>query len=130
VLVDMRSVESTRAALGGTYPASSLYVQSAWLDTHKDEAKKLAHAFMRTLEYIHIHSADDIAAHMPKDYYGSDKELYVNALKASLPMYTADGKMPADGPETVLKVLAGFNPSIKDEHIDLSRTYTNQFVTK
>lgn len=50
------------------------------------------------------------------------------ALKASLPMYTADGKMPADGPATVLKVLSAFNPSVKGKHIDLARTYTNDFV--
>jgi NitT/TauT family transport system substrate-binding protein len=130
VLVDMRDVAGTRAALGGTYPASSLYVQSAWLETHKDEAAKLARAFVRTLQYLHTHSADEIAAQMPKDYYGSDKALYVSALKASLPMYTVDGKMPADGPDTVLTVLAGFNPSVKDKHIDLSRTFTNQFVNQ
>ncbi|MFM0253242.1 ABC transporter substrate-binding protein [Paraburkholderia sediminicola] len=128
VLVDMRNVEGTRAALGGTYPASSLYVQSAWLDKHPQEAAKLARAFVKTLQYLHTHSAEDIAAQMPKDYIGNDKALYVSALKASLPMYTVDGKMPADGPETVLKVLAAFNPSVKDRHIDLSRTFTNQFV--
>jgi len=130
VLVDMRNVESTRAALGGTYPASSLYVQSAWLDTHPQEAAKLAHAFVRTLQYLHTHSAEEIAARMPKDYIGSDKGLYVSALKASLPMFTADGKMPDDGPQTVLKVLSGFNPSVKGRHIDLSRTFTNQFVNE
>ena len=130
VLVDMRGVDGTRAALGGTYPASSLYVQSAWLDGHKDVAQKLARAFVHTMQYLHTHSADEIAAQMPKDYYGSDKALYISALKASLPMYTVDGKMPADGPGTVLKVLAGFNPSIKDKHIDLARTFTNEFVNK
>lgn len=128
VLVDMRSVEGTKAALGGTYPASSLYVQSAWADSHKAEAKKLAHAFVRTMQFIHTHSADEIAAKMPADYQ-KDKALYVGALKASLPMYTADGKMPADGPDTVLKVLAAFNPSVKGKHVDLSKTYTNEFVT-
>ncbi|RKP50492.1 ABC transporter substrate-binding protein [Trinickia fusca] len=128
VLVDMRSVEGTKAALGGTYPASSLYVQSAWADGHKAQAKKLAHAFVRTMQFIHTHSADEIAAKMPADYQ-KDKALYVSALKASLPMYTADGKMPADGPDTVLKVLAAFNPSVKGKHVDLSKTYTNEFVT-
>ncbi|HEX7908843.1 MAG TPA: ABC transporter substrate-binding protein [Paraburkholderia sp.] len=130
VLIDMRTLEGTRAALGGTYPASSLYVQSAWLDKHPQEAARLARAFVKTLQYIHTHSAEEIAEQMPKDYIGSDKALYVSALKASLPMFTVDGKMPADGPDTVLKVLAGFNPSVKDRHIDLSRTYTNQFVNE
>ncbi|MGI4812210.1 MAG: ABC transporter substrate-binding protein [Janthinobacterium lividum] len=128
VLIDMRSVDGTRAALGGTYPASSLYVQSAWLATHHDEAARLARAFVHTLQYLHTHSADEIAAQMPKDYIGADRALYVGALKASLPMFTADGKMPADGPPTVLKVLGGFNPSLKNKQIDLSRTFTNEFV--
>ena len=128
VLVDMRSVEGTKAALGGTYPASSLYVQAAWADSHKAEATKLAHAFVRTMQFIHTHSAEEIAAKMPDDYQ-KDKPLYVSALKASLPMYTADGKMPADGPSTVLKVLSAFNPSVKGKHIELGKTYTNEFVS-
>jgi NitT/TauT family transport system substrate-binding protein len=128
VLVDMRSVEGTKAALGGTYPASSLYVQAAWADSHKADAAKLAHAFVRTMQFIHTHSAEEIAAKMPDDYQ-RDKPLYVSALKASLPMYTVDGKMPADGPATVLKVLAAFNPSVKGKHIELGKTYTNEFVS-
>ena len=128
VLVDMRTVEGTKAALGGTYPAASLYVQSSWVATHKAEAAKLAHAFVRTMQFIHTHSAEEIAAKMPADYQ-KDKALYVSALKASLPMYTVDGKMPADGPQTVLKVLSAFKPSVKGKHIDLSKTYTNEFVT-
>ncbi|WP_434106612.1 ABC transporter substrate-binding protein [Paraburkholderia caffeinilytica] len=127
VLVDMRSVEGTKAALGGTYPASSLYVQAAWADSHKADAAKLAHAFVRTMQFIHTHSAEEIAAKMPDDYQ-KDKALYVSALKASLPMFTKDGKMPADGPETVLKVLSAFNPSVKGKHIELAKTYTNEFT--
>ena len=43
-------------------------------------------------------------------------------------MYTPDGNMPAGGPENVLKVLSTINPAIKGKHIDLQRTYTNEFV--
>ncbi|MFT4068017.1 ABC transporter substrate-binding protein [Paraburkholderia sp.] len=128
VLVDMRNVEGTRAALGGTYPASSLYVPTAWLDAHPGQAAQLARAFVRTLRYMHTHSAEEIAARMPNEDIGNDRALYVSALRASLPMYTVDGRMPADGPRTVLEVLSGFNPAVKGRHIDLSRTFTNQFV--
>ncbi|RFB69838.1 MULTISPECIES: ABC transporter substrate-binding protein [unclassified Herbaspirillum] len=130
VLVDMNSAAGTRAALGGLYPASAVYVQGAWLKTHKPEAAKLARAFVRTLQYIQTHSAEEIAAKMPADYYGGNKALYVQALKASLPMYSPDGKMPAEGPEVVLKVMAAFNPNIKGKKIDLSKTYTNEFVNQ
>ena len=127
-LVDLSSVEGTKAALGGLYPASSLYVQRNWASTHKDDAQKLVRAFVRTLQFIQTHSAEEIADKMPPDYYGGDKGLYVRALKASMPMYSPDGRMPQGGPETVLKVMSEFNSNIKGKHIDLSKTFTNQFV--
>jgi NitT/TauT family transport system substrate-binding protein len=80
------------------------------------------------MHYIATHSAEDIADKMPRDYYGNDKALYVQALKASMPMFTADAKMPAGGPETVLKVLATYKPLVKSKNIDLAKTYTNAFV--
>ncbi len=128
VLVDMRTVEGTVKALGGLYPASSVYVQRSWLNSHKEEAQKLARAFVRTLRFINTHSAEQIAEKMPKDYYGSNKALYIQALNNSLPMYSQDGKMPKGGPETVLSVLSGFNPNVKGKHVDLSKTYTDEFV--
>jgi NitT/TauT family transport system substrate-binding protein len=130
VLVDMRTVDGTVKALGGLYPASSLYVQRSWLNGHKDDAQKLARAFVKTLKFIQTHSAEQIADKMPKDYYGNNKALYVQALSNSLPMYSPDGKMPKGGPETVLAVLSGFNPNVKGKHIDLSKTYTDEFVNQ
>ena len=128
VLVDMRTMEGTVAALGGAYPASSLYVQRAWADTHKAEAARRARAGVKTLEVIETRSAAEITEKMPKDYYGKNKDLYLQALQNSLPMYSPDGRMPKGGPETVLKVLSAFNPNVKGKHIDLSKTYTNAFV--
>ncbi|WP_432239485.1 ABC transporter substrate-binding protein [Herbaspirillum robiniae] len=130
VLVDMRTVEGTVKALGGLYPASSLYVQRSWLNGHKEDAQKLARAFVKTLKFINTHTAEQIADKMPKDYYGNNKALYVQALNNSLPMYSPDGKMPKGGPETVLSVLAGFNPNVKGKHVDLSKTYTDEFVNQ
>jgi NitT/TauT family transport system substrate-binding protein len=127
-LVNMTTEEGTKAALGGLYPASSLYVSSAWAAKHKDECAKLARAYVKTLQWIHSHTPEEIADKMPRDYYGGDKDLYVAAMKASIPMYSKDGKMPEGAPETALKVLSAFNPNIKGKHIDLSKTYTNEFV--
>jgi len=128
VLVDLRTEADTVKALGGLYPAASLYVQNTWAESHKAEAGKLARAFARTMQYIQSHSAEEIAEKVPRDYYGNDKALYVQALKASLPMFTADAKMPAGGPETVLKVLATYKPLVKSKNIDLSKTYSNAYL--
>ncbi len=132
ILLDLRTLESTRAALGGPYPAACLYLQTEWLEAHPDVAAKLARAFVRTLRYLHTHSADAIAAHMPAEFRRDHPELYVKALAAALPTFSTDGRMPDDGPPTVLRVLAASNANARDKlinsHIDLSRTYTNQFV--
>lgn len=128
VLVDLRTEAGARAALGGVYPAACLYMPNAWVNDHKAEVTKLARAFVKTLQYIHTHTAEQIADQMPRDYYAGNKALYIQALKASLPMFTADGRMPEGGPETVLKVLSTFKPAVKAAHIDLSKTYTTAFV--
>jgi NitT/TauT family transport system substrate-binding protein len=128
ILVDMRSVDTTRAALGGVYPAACLYMQTDWVEQHHDEVQKLANVFVKTLRYIATHSAEEIAAQMPKDYYTGDKALYVNALATGKQMFTADGVMPSDGPPTVLQVLSSFDKTVKGKAIDLSKTYTTSFV--
>jgi len=128
VLVDMRTVESTRQALGGTYPAASLYMEASWVDAHKEEAQKLANAFVKTLRYINTHSAAEIADKMPKDFYVGDKDGYIKALDDGKGMFTSDGVMPEDGPKTVLAVLSEFSKNVKGKQIDLSKTYTTEFV--
>ncbi|NKK84740.1 ABC transporter substrate-binding protein (plasmid) [Rhizobium leguminosarum] len=128
VLVDMRTVQSTRKALGGTYPAASLYMEASWVDAHKEEAQKLANAFVKTLRYINTHSAAEIADKMPKDFYVGDKDGYIKALDDGKGMFTSDGVMPEDGPKTVLAVLSEFSKNVKGKQIDLSKTYTTEFV--
>ncbi|MEV5985566.1 ABC transporter substrate-binding protein [Streptomyces sp. NPDC052051] len=130
VLVDMRTPEGSQEALGGPYPSSSLYMQTDWVNSHKDTVQKLVNAFVKTLKWMSTHSADEIAAKMPADYSQGDKTLYVSAIKSTLPMFTKDGVMPEGGPETVQKVLKAFNPNIKNATIDLDKTYTTEFVKK
>ncbi len=128
ILVDLRSVKETEAALGGTYPAACLYMPTAWVNTHKDQVQKLANAFVKTLKYIKTHSAKEIAEKMPADYYASNKQMYIDALEASKQMFTPDGVMPENGPATVLKVLNGFDKAVQGKTINLANTFTSEFV--
>ncbi|WP_322402289.1 ABC transporter substrate-binding protein [Massilia luteola] len=128
VLVDLRSLKSTVAALGGPYPAASLYMQTSWVNSHKAQVQKIATAFVKTLRYINTHSAQEIADKLPPEYFAGNKQLYVDALDSGKPMFTPDGVMPADGPATVLKVLASFDKAVEGKTINLSSTYTTEFV--
>jgi NitT/TauT family transport system substrate-binding protein len=130
VLVDMRTEEGSKAALGGAYPSSSLYMDCGWVSKNAATVQKLANAMVKTLGWIDSHSAAEIAAKMPADFKGDDTALYAKAVGDTKPMFTSDGVMPADGPATVLKVLGTFNPSVKgkESSIDLSKTFTTTFV--
>ncbi|RQR40211.1 ABC transporter substrate-binding protein [Burkholderia sp. Bp9143] len=128
VLVDLRSPESTQKWLGGLYPAASLYMENGWVQSHKATVQKLANAFVKTLRYINTHSADEITAQMPADYYAGDRAMYVKALAAGKVTFIPDGRMPESGPATVLKVLSAFDKAVSGHKIDLAKTYTTEFV--
>jgi NitT/TauT family transport system substrate-binding protein len=128
VLVDLRTPEDTARALGGPYPASCLYMQTAWVNRHKPEVQKMVNALVRALRYIQSHTAAEIAGQMPVEFYAGDKAVYVKALARSKPIFTPDGRMPAQGPANVLKVLSRTEKSIQGKTLDLGSTYTLEFV--
>jgi NitT/TauT family transport system substrate-binding protein len=130
LLVDLRTVAGTQAGLGGVYPAACLYMQTSWVETHRGTVQKLVNAFVKTLRFIAEHDAAEIAALMPSDYYVGDSDMYVKALADGKGMFTPDGRMPEGGPETVLAVMSAIKDSVRNKTIDLSRTYTTEFVDK
>jgi NitT/TauT family transport system substrate-binding protein len=130
-LIDMRNEAGTRQALGGVYPSSALYMRNDWVAKNPQTVQKLANALVKTLRWIQAHSAEQITAKMPPAYYeGVGRAQYVKALAAEKAIFSPDGVMPAGGPETVLKVLDAFDPSVKGHKIDLGKTYTTEFVQK
>ncbi|MEC3981909.1 ABC transporter substrate-binding protein [Amycolatopsis sp. H20-H5] len=130
VLYDMRTEQGTRAALGGLYPASSLYMSCQIVERYPDVVQKLANAYVASLQWLSKHTAEEVAAKMPKSFAGGDKALYVKSLKDSLGMFTKDGRMDPEGARNVLKVLGDSSSNVKPhkDKIDLSKTYTTQFV--
>ncbi len=128
ILVDLRTAESTEAVLGGPYPGACLYMPTIWVNKHKEQVRKIANAFAKALRYINTHSAEDIADKMPPDFVGHDKKLYIQAIRDSKPMFTADGIMPENGPATVLKVLSESDKGLQGRSINLSNTYTTEFL--
>ncbi|MCW2553753.1 MAG: transporter substrate-binding protein [Mycobacterium sp.] len=129
ILVDMRSAEGTAQALGGEYPATSLYMSTDYVQKNPDTVQKLVNAYVKTLQWIQGHSAAEIADKMPADYYvGVGKPAYVAALDSEKGIYNPTGIMPPSGPPTNLQVLAAFNKDVMGKTIDLSKTYTDKFV--
>src|SRR5690349_22320662 len=128
ILSDTRTEHDTLSVFGGEYPGGALYTRSDWIAKHEKETQALTVAILATLKWIHSHSAEEIMAKMPADLVGPDKELYLAALKNTIPMYSTTGRMDPKGAEAVLAVFSQSVPEIAKANIDLAKTYTNRFV--
>jgi len=130
VLVDLRSPQSTQAALGGPYPFICLFMNNSYVSSHQDVVQKLVNAYVKTLKWMHTHTAEQIADQMPADYYAGSKALYVTALQNQMAIFSPDGLMPAGAPQSVLSTEYQSNLVPKSKQIDLTTTFTNQFASK
>jgi NitT/TauT family transport system substrate-binding protein len=129
ILLDMRSSEGAKTVLGGEYPATSLYMPSDYVNSHKPLIQKLVNAYVATLKWIQGHNGTQIADMMPPSYYaGVGKAAYAKALDSEKGIFNPTGLMPSTGPATCLAVLSAFNPAVKGKTIDTAKTFTDEFV--
>jgi len=125
----MRTAAGVKEAFGtDTYPGSVLYSSGAWIRANRDTAARLARAIARTLGWMQTHSPQEVAGKTPKAFRGDDDAMYVEALKASMPMFSPDGMMARDGADAVRTLLAGSLEKVRLATIDVSKTYTNEFI--
>jgi NitT/TauT family transport system substrate-binding protein len=130
VLSDTRTQKDTLEVFGGEYPGGALYTKSGWIATHPKETQALTDAIVTTLTWIHGHSAEEIMAKMPDEMIGPDRSLYLAALKNTLPMYSTSGLMDPKGAAAVLAVFSQSVPEVASAHIDLAKTYTNDYAAR
>ncbi len=128
ILSDTRTQADTTAVFGGDYPGGALYTRADWIAKHEKETQSLAGAIVSTLKWIHAHSAEEIMAKMPAEYVGSDKALYLAALKNTIQMYSQTGLMDPKGAQAVLDVFSQSSAEVRNAHVDVSKTYTNKYV--
>ena len=128
ILSDTRTQHDTMAVFSGEYPGGALYSTVAWVNAHEKEVQGMTNAILNTLTWIHSHSPEEIMAKMPVEIVGKNKELYLAALKNTIPMYSVDGRMDPKGAEAVLAVFSESSPDIAKAGIDVKKTYTNKYV--
>jgi NitT/TauT family transport system substrate-binding protein len=130
ILSDTRTEKDTLDVFGGEYPGGALYSTAAWVASHDKEVEALTRAILNTLKWIHAHSPEDIMAKMPPEMVGKNKELYLAALKNTIPMYSETGRMDPKGADAVLAVFSQSSPEVAKANIDVARTYTNKYVER
>lgn len=129
VLSDTRTEAGVQRDLQvSTYPAAVLYSNAEWLRDNPETARKLARAITRALDYVHSHSGADIAAKMPPEYSAGDAQIYAQAIDSAKAAFSPDGRIDMAGAQAVYGVLKEFTPEIANASIDVSKTFTNDYL--
>jgi NitT/TauT family transport system substrate-binding protein len=129
-LADTRTPEGTRDAFGSSvFPSTSLVANEEWLKANADTALRLVRATQKAMQWMREHSAEEIRAEMI-DTADAGRRCRFGRHPRRAADSVSDGAMPAEGPELARKVLAASNAKVRTAHLDFSRTYTNQFVTR
>ena len=129
-IVDTRTMKDTIDLFGGPMPAATLYTTDAFIKKNPNTVQGLTNAMVRALKWLQKAGPGDIIKVVPENFLLGDRALYIDAFLKSREAISPDGMIPATGPATALKALQAFNPELKSKTIDLSKTWTNEFVKK
>jgi sulfonate transport system substrate-binding protein len=130
IVADTRFPRVNYEIFGGTNPAAVLYAKNEFIATNPATMQALANAFYKTLRWIATATTDEIVDTVPADYFLGDREIYVKALKANLLVYSRTGIITRQGMNSALKMMATFDPNLKDKNIDLQKTFDGRFVKR
>ena len=130
IVSDTRTLKDTEAVFGGPMPAGCLYAPSAFLQRNPNTAQALATAMVRALKWLQQAGPSDIVKTVPESFLLGDRALYLAAWTKVREAISPDGVIPEAGARTALRTLQAFDKELAGKQIDLSKTYTNEFVRK
>lgn len=128
LVADTRTLKGTQEVFGGPMPAGCLYAPLEFIQKNHNTVQALTHAMTRSLKWLQTAGPSDLIKTIPEAYLLGDRALYLAAFSKGREAISPDGMMIEDGPRNAVRVLARFDPSIKSNQIELSKTYTNEFA--
>ena len=130
VIATSRTVKGTEAIFGGPMPAGSLYAPETFVKQNPNTVQALTNAIVRANLWLQSAGPSDIVKTVPESYLLGDRAVYLAAYNNVKDALSPDGLMSDAGAKTTLKALQSFNEKLDASKIDLSRTWTNEFVKK
>jgi NitT/TauT family transport system substrate-binding protein len=130
ILADSRTEEGNMKLFGGNNPAAVIYLKTDFIEKNPVTTQRLVNAFYKALQWLEKASPDDVAKTVPEEYYIGDRALYLNAFKASRPMYSKTGLIPEKGMQNANEMLILFDKEVADAKVDLKKTFDDRFVKK
>lgn len=130
LLVDTRSAEGARRVFTTeVFPNTCVMAEDEWLSAHADTARRFTRAVVKTMAWMGAHSAEEIRDRMPESMHVPDAEAELDAIRHVKDALSADGATSPDATEAVRRFVATYSEKVRNTRIDLTRTYTNDFVS-
>lgn len=130
IIADTRTLKGSVDVFGGPMPAGCLYASSEFIQRNPNTVQALTYAMTRALKWLQTAGPRDIIKTVPPAYLMGDRAMYLTAFNKVRGAISPDGLIADEGPRISVMALASFDPSIKIDKIDLSKTYTNEFAKK
>ena len=130
IIADTRTLKGTVDVFGGPMPAGCLYAALEFVQKNPHTVQALTNAMTHSLKWLQTAGPSDIIKTVPEAYLLGDRALYLAAFNKVREAISPDGMIADEGPRTALNVLANFDPTVKADKIELSKTYTNEFAKK
>jgi NitT/TauT family transport system substrate-binding protein len=130
VLADLATSAGVKAVFGeDLYPGTVLLSSGAWLRQNAGTARRLDRAVQRSLRWCHEHSPHQIAERIPAAIRIEHRSTYEEAIERVIPAISTDGVMPLEAAEAEKRVLSMVSDIVRWGNVDVSQTYTNEFLT-
>jgi NitT/TauT family transport system substrate-binding protein len=141
-LYDFNSRAATTKVLGASFPAQCLLMAPGYIAAHPVVVQRLANAFVRTMRFVNAHTAEEIAAKLPRDFFAKkDRAEEIRVLRATLSTYARDDySIPPASAKLTVEILQSsrFDDSEEGQwrrdgenrNVVPAELYTNVFVER
>jgi NitT/TauT family transport system substrate-binding protein len=126
---DFTKDKDTIDLYGSDYPFTGLATRLDAIQKKPELVQKMTNAIVKTNQWIATHSAEEIAAKMPKEFK-TDEQLYINSVKHSKEAYSVDGMITVAGVNTVVKGLKSGGGVPADKNVDINSVFDMTYVNK
>jgi len=129
LLADTSTREGMRRIFGSeTSYQYTLCASPEWLRRNRDAARRMAAAIVRTLQWIHSHSPEQVREKLPEASRTQDVQSDLEALRIAIPFFSSDGVISPESAQVAREAAEATVAKIRNADIDLAKTYTNDLV--
>ena len=129
-LADARTSDNARQIFGPQgLPGGVLVAQESWLKANPDTTRRFVRAVKKAMHWMGEHSPEQVRAEMREDQRMKDLDADLKTIREYQGILSQDGAFPAGMSEAVRKYLAVSIEKVRTANVDLSRAYTNEFLS-